>query len=103
MPAPMVKTVRFDRLVVHAGSSFSVGLSGSNLTLEMFFDVRFISPESNEPALLIPPRIGAELSRHRQMCGQAIGRRSMSILIWKRTVFLAMVDGPTRVGFLIMA
>jgi hypothetical protein len=51
MPAPVVETVRFDRLVVPAGSSFPIGLSGSNLTPEMFFDVRFISPESNEPAV----------------------------------------------------
>jgi hypothetical protein len=38
-------------MVVPAGSSYSVGLSGSNLTPEMFFDVRFTSPESKESAV----------------------------------------------------
>src|SRR5262245_40700643 len=37
-PIPVVGAVRFDRMVVPAGSSYSVDLSGSNLTPEMFFD-----------------------------------------------------------------
>jgi hypothetical protein len=53
IPTPVVKTVRFDRVVVPAGSSYSVDLSGSNLTPEMFFDVRFIGPGSNESAVVL--------------------------------------------------
>jgi hypothetical protein len=53
MPIPVVGAVRFDRMVVPAGSSYSVDLSGSNLTPEMFFDVRFTSPESNESAVAL--------------------------------------------------
>jgi hypothetical protein len=53
VPIPVVRAVRFDRMVVPAGSSFSVDLSGSNLTPEMFFDVRFTSPESNESAVAL--------------------------------------------------
>jgi galactose oxidase-like protein len=51
VPIPVVRAVRFDRMVVPAGSSLSVDLFGSNLTPEMFFDVRFTSPESNESAV----------------------------------------------------
>src|SRR5215813_6195853 len=49
----VVGEVRFDRLVVPAGSSYSVDLSGSNLAPEMFFDVRFTSPQSNESAVAL--------------------------------------------------
>jgi len=53
MPVPVVGAVRFDRMVVPAGSSYSASLYGSNLTPEMFFDVRFTSPESNESAVAL--------------------------------------------------
>jgi hypothetical protein len=53
MPVPVVDTVRFDRLVVPAGSYYSANFSGSNLTPEMFLDVRFSSPESNESAVAL--------------------------------------------------
>jgi Galactose oxidase, central domain len=53
MPIPVVRGVRFDRMVVPAGSSYSVDFSGSNLTPEMFYDVRFTSPESNESAVAL--------------------------------------------------
>ena len=53
MPIPVVGAVRFDRIVVPAGSSYSVDLSGSNLTPEMFFDVRFTSPEGNESVVAL--------------------------------------------------
>ena len=72
MPAPVVETVRFDRLVVPAGSSFPVGLSGSNLTPEMFFDVRFISPESNESAAVLNWQKGLAAS-HEVSAGIALG------------------------------
>jgi Galactose oxidase, central domain len=48
VPIPIVRAIRFDRMVVPAGSAYSVDLSGSNLTPEMFFDVRFNGPESNQ-------------------------------------------------------
>ena len=48
VPIPVVRAVRLNQMVVPARSSYSVDLSGSNLTPEMFFDVRFTSPESNE-------------------------------------------------------
>src|SRR5262245_60602889 len=53
VPVPVVGAVRFDRMVVPAGSSYSADISGSNLTPEMFFDVRFTSPESNESAVAL--------------------------------------------------
>ena len=53
VPIPVVRAVRFDRMVVPAGSSFSVDLSGSNLAPNMFFDVRFTSPQSNESVVAL--------------------------------------------------
>jgi Galactose oxidase, central domain len=53
IPTPVVETVRFDPLVVPAGSSYSVDVSGFNLTPDMFFDVRFISPKSNESVVVL--------------------------------------------------
>jgi hypothetical protein len=53
VPIPVVGAVRFDRMVVPPGSSYSVGLSGSNLSPEMFFDIRFTSPESSESAVAL--------------------------------------------------
>src|SRR6516162_6732702 len=52
VPIPVVNAVRFDRMVVPAGSSYSVALSGSNLAPDMFFDVRFTSPERNRSAVV---------------------------------------------------
>jgi hypothetical protein len=53
VPIPVARTVRFDRMVVPAGASFSVDVSGSNLAPDMFFDVRFTSPQSNESAVAL--------------------------------------------------
>jgi Galactose oxidase, central domain len=53
MPIPVVETVRFDRSAVPAGGSYSVELSGSYLSSEMFFDVRLISPGSSESAVVL--------------------------------------------------
>jgi len=47
VPAQIVSDLRFDRTSVVTGSSFSVNVSGSNLTPQTFFDVRFTAPESN--------------------------------------------------------
>jgi len=40
----VVSDLRFDRTSVVAGSAYSVTVSGSNLTPQTFFDVRFLSP-----------------------------------------------------------
>ena len=46
--APLVVTdIKFDRTTVATGTGYSVGVSGSNLTPQTFFDVRFSPPGSN--------------------------------------------------------
>jgi hypothetical protein len=45
--APLVTDLRFDRTSVVADASFSVNISGSNLTPQTFFDVRFTAPGSS--------------------------------------------------------
>jgi hypothetical protein len=72
MPAPVVEGVRPDRLLVPAGSSYSVDVSGSNLTPDMFFDVRFISPESNESVVVLNWQKGLTAS-HEAAAGIATG------------------------------
>jgi len=47
VPAPVVTSIQFDRTTVVAGTSYSVNVSGSNLTPQTFFDVRFAAPGSN--------------------------------------------------------
>src|SRR4029450_41884 len=47
VPAFVVTDLQFDRMNVAAGSSYSVNVSGSNLTPQTFFDVRFTAPGSN--------------------------------------------------------
>jgi hypothetical protein len=49
----VVTDLQFDRTSVVVGSSFSANFSGSNLTSETLFDVRFISPGSNESAVAL--------------------------------------------------
>jgi hypothetical protein len=51
--ASVVTELRFGQINVAAGSSYSVGVSGSHLTPEMFFDVRFLRPGSNESAVVL--------------------------------------------------
>jgi len=46
-PAPIVTAIEFDRPSVATGSSYSVNVSGSNLTPQTLFDARFIAPGSN--------------------------------------------------------
>jgi len=46
VPAQVVTDLSFDRTTVAAGTSYSVNVSGSNLTSQTFFDVRFIAPGS---------------------------------------------------------
>jgi hypothetical protein len=47
IPAQIVTDLRFDRTSVVTGSSYAVNVSGSNLTPQTFFDVRFTSPGSS--------------------------------------------------------
>jgi hypothetical protein len=53
VPDKIVNELQFDRTSVGMGSSYSVKFSGSNLTSQTFFDVRFTSPESTESAVVL--------------------------------------------------
>jgi hypothetical protein len=53
IPGPVATNFRFDQPSVVTGSSYSVTVSGSNLTPQTFFDVRFISPGANESAVVL--------------------------------------------------
>jgi hypothetical protein len=53
IPAQVVTELRFDRTSVLAGSSYSVNISGSNLTPQTFFDVRCTAPGSNASAVVL--------------------------------------------------
>jgi hypothetical protein len=53
LPMPVVTDLRFDRAVVTAGRSYSVNMSGSGLTTDTSFDVRFTSPGSSRSAVVV--------------------------------------------------
>jgi hypothetical protein len=53
VPVPVVTGLQFDRASVAAGSSYSASVSGSNLAPDALFDARFISPGSNESAVIL--------------------------------------------------
>ena len=53
MPAQVVTALQFDQTRVVAGSSYSVNVSGSNLTSQTFFDVRFTAPGSDASAVVL--------------------------------------------------
>jgi hypothetical protein len=77
MPIPVVGAVRFDPIVVPGGSSYSVGLSGSNLTPDMFFDIRFTVPESTESAVALNWQKGL-VANHQVPIGLALGNWTIS-------------------------
>jgi hypothetical protein len=52
-PLPVVTVLQFDRPSVVAGGSYLVSLSGSNLTPQTFFDVRFTAPGSNTSSVAL--------------------------------------------------
>jgi hypothetical protein len=52
-PALLITDLRFDLAVVTAGASYSANISGSGLTAETFFDVRFASPGSSRSAVVL--------------------------------------------------
>jgi len=65
--------LQFDRTSVVAGSSFSAYVSGSNLTPQTFFDVRFTSPAGNDSAVVLNWQRGLAAS-HGVAPGTALGR-----------------------------
>jgi Galactose oxidase, central domain len=77
VPAPVVKSLRIDRSVVIAGSSYSVDLSGFNLTPQTFFDVRFTSPGTDESAVVLNWQRGLATS-HDVPAGIASGSWTIS-------------------------
>jgi hypothetical protein len=54
-----VTELRFDRTSVVAGGSFSVNVSGTNLTTQTFFDVLYTSPGSNVSNVVLNWQRGA--------------------------------------------
>lgn len=72
IPAQVVTELRFDRMNAVAGSSYSANVSGSNLTSETFFDVRFTSPGSNASAVVLNWQRGLT-ERHDVPAGLAAG------------------------------
>jgi hypothetical protein len=62
LPAQVVTDFRFDRASVVAGSSYSANVSGSHLTQQTFFDVRFTAPGSNDFAVALNWQRGLSLS-----------------------------------------
>ena len=44
LPTPVITDLRFDRPTVAVGEFFAADFGGSNMTEEMFFDVRFTAP-----------------------------------------------------------
>jgi len=62
VPAQVVTDLRFDRTSVEAGSTYSVNISGSNLTPQAFFDVRFSAPRSNASDVVLNWQRGLEVS-----------------------------------------
>jgi len=72
VPVLNVTDLQFDRINAVAGSSYSVNVSGSNLTAQTFFDVRFISPGSNESVVVLNWQKGLTAS-HEVAAGIATG------------------------------
>jgi len=62
VPVPAVTGLRFDRTSVIEGSSYSANVSGSNLTAQTFFDIRFISPGGGESAVVLNWQKGTDAS-----------------------------------------
>jgi len=62
IPAQLVRDLRFYRPSVVAGFPYSAVFSGSNLTAQTFFDVRFTAPGSNASAVVLNWQRGMALS-----------------------------------------
>jgi hypothetical protein len=72
VPVSIVTDLQFDRMNAGAGSSYSVNVSGSALASQMFFDVRFSSPGSNESVVALNWQKGLA-ARHDIPAGTASG------------------------------
>src|SRR5262245_66696024 len=69
VPTPTVSDLQFDRTDVAAGTSYLVSISGSNVTPETFFDVRFSIRESETYSVALHRQRGLH-GRHRVTAGQ---------------------------------
>src|SRR5262245_12765708 len=76
VPLSIVTDLRFDRTSVVVGSSFSANFSGSNLTPQTFFDVRFTSPGSNNSDIVLNWQRGLEVS-HDVAAGTVAGSETI--------------------------
>jgi hypothetical protein len=72
VPALNVTDLQFDRTNIRVTSSYSANVSGSNLTPDTFFDVRFTSPGSSESAVALNWQRGTA-ERHDVPPGTASG------------------------------
>jgi hypothetical protein len=72
IPAQTVTDLRFDRTNAIVGSSYSLNISGSNLTPETFFDIRFTSPGGTASAAVLNWQKGLATS-HDVPIGTAAG------------------------------
>jgi Kelch motif len=72
VPALIVADLQFDQMNVFAEASYSAYISGTNLTSQTFFDVRFIRPGSNESAVVLNWQKGQAAS-HGVPAGTASG------------------------------
>jgi hypothetical protein len=68
----IVTGLQFDRMNIVAGSSYSISVSGFNLTSQTFFDVRFVSPGSNQSVVVLNWQTGL-VARHDVSAGTASG------------------------------
>ena len=71
-PEPVVTDLRFARTNVAAGGSYAVTVSGSSLTPQTFFDVRFSAPGSGASAVVLNWQKGLVVS-HNLPAGIAAG------------------------------
>ena len=72
VPAQTVSALQLDPPGVAAGTSFRANVSGSNLTQQTFFDVRFIGPDGGESAVVLNWQKGPAAS-HAVPAGTAAG------------------------------
>jgi hypothetical protein len=68
----VVTGIQFDRTAVVAGTSYSVNVSGSNLTPQTSFDVRFAAPGSSATDVVLNWQSGLAAS-HGVSAGTAAG------------------------------
>jgi hypothetical protein len=72
VPAQVVTALQFDQTSVAAGASYSINVSGSNLTAQTFFDVRFTVPGSDASDVVLNWQRGLAAS-HGVSAGTAVG------------------------------